>query len=283
MNAMFLALAMVAAQADPPRGGDRPVDKGPTASSLEGEWSIVYMEMGGRPVPLRGDATATLRNNVLTFPDAGNRVNQIRIEFAPKNVLLASYRTAADRSPSDPTRRNPRAEGNPNVKKTDNPSRGTDPAQTGRSPNTGDPSTRDRSREKRSSANDPAGPDVGGPGGRVREQPGVNAPRSEDRGTGEGNPANQVTDRAPYNTGTYIRTQEYLTLQVKFPLDGPTETIGPRDRRPVEKGGSPSPVDDKARGGVSDIRRPERPRDVGPDVTVNEDLVLILHKAPSKK
>ena len=283
MNAMFLALANVAGQADPPRSGDRPVEKGPTAPSLDGEWSIVYMEMGGRPVPLRGDATATIRNDVLAFPDAGNRVNQIRLEFAPKNVLLASYPTAADRSPSDPTRRNPRAEGNPNVKKTDNPSRGTDPTETGRSPNTSDPSTRDRSREKRSSANDPVGPDVGGPGGRVREQPGVNAPRSEDRGTGEGNPANQITDRAPYNKGTYIRTQEYLMLQVRFPLDGPTETIGKRDRRPAGQGGSPRPVDDKARGGVGDIRRLERPRDVGPDVTVNEELVLILHKAPSKR
>jgi hypothetical protein len=260
MNTTLITLALLVGQAEPlPRGGDRPLDtrSGP---KIDGEWSIIQMELGGRPAPLRGDATATIEENVLTFPDVGNRVHRIRLELAPKNVLLASYPSSKERSPADPSRRTPAAEDNPDVKKTD-------PASTKKSPNTGD---KPRDPGKKTGSSDPDGPDVGGPGGRPPEKPAAKGPRSE---------GNEVTERAPYNKGTYILATDYLVLQLKFPLEGPTETIGQRDRRPPEKGGSPSPIGEKTRGGTGDVRSPERDRDVGPDKTESQDLILILRKS----
>ena len=103
----------------------------------------------------------------------------------------------------------------------------------------------------------------------------------EDRGTGEGSKANQVTGRASYNTGLYVLSRDYLVLSLNLPLHGPTETIGQRDRRPIGSGGSPSTV-----GPTGGLRRTTGPNarpdpDYGPDVKVNSGLVLILKKKPS--
>jgi hypothetical protein len=61
-----------------------------TTTSLDGVWTVVAMEVNGRPSKLdEKDSGLAIRNNTLTLPGIASMHGVIRIELGPKGVLRA--------------------------------------------------------------------------------------------------------------------------------------------------------------------------------------------------
>src|SRR5262245_43088126 len=259
MHTLLLSLALTAG-VDPPRGGDRPIDRTYRPPQIDGSWTILSLEIGGRPALLSDDPTAVIENSIITF-NQGGRTETIRLELARENRLIASTPSANDVTPTSPVRKSPHAEGDDRGVVTGDRDSSRSGSREADRKSSDEKAEQTEANRKRSPTTPPRGdpdkPDVGGTTGRTAP------PRTVDRGTGEGSRANQVTERSMYNTGVYVLTGDYLAMTIKLPLKGTVEQSGERDRRDPSRGGSPSTVGDK--------RPPTNttgPVDVGPDVKV---------------
>src|SRR5690348_1807465 len=83
MNATLIAAALVLAQPEPDASP-------PPSTALDGVWTVVALEVNGRPAELpRGDRGLAIKNNTLTLPGVAAMHGTIRLDLGPKGLLRA--------------------------------------------------------------------------------------------------------------------------------------------------------------------------------------------------
>jgi hypothetical protein len=83
MNALMLTAALALGQADPDVIA-------PASTALDGVWTVVAMEVNGRPTELgEGNRSLAIRNNTLTLPGVAALHGTVRLELGPKGTLRA--------------------------------------------------------------------------------------------------------------------------------------------------------------------------------------------------
>jgi hypothetical protein len=199
MNAFLLTAALAAAQTPPATGRDagRPADAGQSTAgqaaagrdagrmttqdtaavaALDGTWTVLALEMNGRPMADARDARVTIRNGTLLFD--GRSITPMRVEFGPMNTVRVTDALAAGtgentRRPGDP------AGGRPG-----------DTGATGGAPASGPPAR-------------------AGDAGRIGTAPTGGAARAADVGTPTPGSAT-----AQARSGVYVLTQDLFVLAV---------------------------------------------------------------------
>jgi len=85
MNKLLLTLALAIAlpQTLPGKDADRPTsDQKPSATNLEGQWTVVYAEMDGKKMEDKAFSDVSIHNNVLTCNHGGQK-RSWRLEWLP--------------------------------------------------------------------------------------------------------------------------------------------------------------------------------------------------------
>ena len=97
MNATLFAAALLLGQPEPDPNP-------PPSTALDGVWTVVALEVNGRPAELpRGDRGLAIKNNTLTLPGVAAMHGTIRLDLGPKGMLRAMPAAAGTGNRRDST------------------------------------------------------------------------------------------------------------------------------------------------------------------------------------
>src|SRR5437764_14381525 len=97
MNALMMAAALALGQTQPDVIA-------PTTTALDGVWTVVALEINGRPTDLsEKDRGLAIRNNMLTLPGIAAMHGTLRLELGQKGTLRAIPAATGTGNRRDPT------------------------------------------------------------------------------------------------------------------------------------------------------------------------------------
>jgi hypothetical protein len=97
MNAILMTAVLALGQPDPGVPA-------PPSTALDGVWTVVALEINGRPTALtERDRALAIRNNTLTLPGVAAIHGTLRLDLGPKGTLLAVPAAAGTGNRRDPT------------------------------------------------------------------------------------------------------------------------------------------------------------------------------------